>query len=307
MDIFEQKAIKPMLIAQQKEPFNSKEWLYELKWDGIRCVSYLSKKETDLRNKRNMKLLPKFPELAQINKQIREKCILDGEIAVLKNGVPDFYEVQKRTLLTDPFKIELAYSQFPASFIAFDIIYYKGEDITNLPLLERKNMLNEVVEESSHIAISRYIEDKGIELYAAADDKRLEGVVAKRKDSKYYFDKKTNDWVKFKRMADEDYIICGYIQKGPRSNTLILGKYRGDSLIYKGSVSFGVKLDFLQYYKIEKLNFSPFTLTPTGNEDVIWLKPVLVCTVEYMPNTKNALRQAVYKGIREDILAKECQ
>lgn len=307
MDIFEGKAIKPMLIAEQQEPFDSEDWLYELKWDGVRCISFLNNTETDLRNKRSMRLLSKFPELAQINEQINSKCILDGEIAVLKHGVPDFYEVQKRTILTDPFKIELAYTQYPASFIAFDIIYYKGKDITKLPLLERKMLLNEVVKENSRIAVSRYIENKGIDLYKLADAKKLEGVVAKKKDSKYYYDKRSKDWIKFKRMSDEDYIICGYVRKGTRNNTLILGQYREDRLVYKGSVSFGVKLDFLQEYKLNRLDYSPFTLTPSGNDDVIWLEPILVCTVEYMPNTKNALRQAVYKGIRDDVVARECQ
>lgn len=307
MDLFEQKDIHPMLIYEMKEPFNSEDWIYELKLDGIRCIAYLDNKETDLRNKRNLRLISKFPELKTINERVKDKCILDGELIVLKNSVPDFYEVQRRVMLTDSFKIQLQYSKYPASFVAYDILYYKGKDITELPLMERKQILSNVVNENNHIAVSRYVDEKGIELYQMADQQLLEGVVAKRKESKYYFDKRSKDWIKFKRMSEEDFIICGYKQKENHSSTLILGKYRGDILLYKGSVTFGVKLDFLQEYRPKILNHSPFNLTPIHDNDITWVEPVLVCTVEYMPNTKNTLRQPVYKGIRDDIQAIECQ
>ncbi|WP_304508204.1 ATP dependent DNA ligase [Anaerotignum sp.] len=126
-------------------------------------------------------------------------------------------------------------------------------------------------------------------------------------DSKYYFDKRTKDWIKFKRMADEEFVICGYIQKDNGMNTLVLGQYSKERLIYRGHVTLGVKLDFLQDHKCNRMDFSPFTLTPSGNEGVVWLEPSLVGVVEYMPNTKDSLRQAVFKGVRDDIEAKECK
>lgn len=308
MDLFEQKAINPMLISEMKAPFNSSDWLYELKLDGIRCIAYLDFTGTDLRNKKNMKLLPRFPELKTINKQIKEKCILDGELIIQKNGVPDFYELQRRTMLTDSFKIQLANSKYPASFVAYDIIYYKNKIVTDLPLLKRKELLNSVVIENASIAISRYIEERGIELYKVADEQKLEGVVAKRKDSKYFFDKRSKDWIKFKRMADEDFVICGIIEKHPMS-TLLLGQYKDDKLIYKGNVSFGVKHNFIIENQNLIINYSPFTLASADieNDDVTWLEPKLVCVVEYMPNTKNSLRQPVFKGLRDDVSPFDCQ
>lgn len=304
MDIFDEKNIKPMLIKEMTEPFNSNDWLYELKLDGIRCIAYLDNTKTDLRNKRNMNLLPKFTELNMIHKQIKEKCILDGELIVLRNGVPDFYELQRRTLLSDSFKIQLAYSKLPASFVAYDIIYYKDKDVTEMPLIERKTILQEVLKENKSIAISRFIEEKGIELFNIADQQKLEGVVAKRKQSKYYFDKRTNDWIKFKRMADEDFVICGYVQS---KNTLILGQYKGNDLIHQGSVNYGVKHDFLKSYKCKISHNSPFNISPSIHDEVTWLEPTIVCVVKYMPNTKESLRQPVFKGIREDVLPEECQ
>jgi DNA ligase D-like protein (predicted ligase) len=305
MDLFEQKGIKPMLISDLKEPFNSADWLYELKLDGIRCLTYLDHKGTDLRNKRNMNLTPKFPELQTIHQSVKTKCILDGELLVLKNGVPDFYELQRRVMMSDFFKIQLAYSKYPASYVAYDLIYYNDIEVIDLPLIERKHILQDIIMENSHLAVSRYIENNGVELYHLAEQQKLEGVVAKKKDSKYYFDKRSKDWLKFKRLVDEDFVVCGYVQNESKSYSLILGQYKGDTLVYKGSVTFGVKLDFLE--KCKRIESSPFTLTPTGYDEVIWLEPSMVCVVEYMPNTKDALRQPVFKGIRDDVMPRDCK
>ncbi|RDU22494.1 ATP-dependent DNA ligase [Anaerosacchariphilus polymeriproducens] len=304
MDLFEQKDIKPMLISEMMKPFNSPEWIYELKLDGLRCIAYLDHETTELRNKRNMRLLPKFPELHELHKHAKSKCILDGELVVMKEGVPDFYELQRRTMLTDTFKMQLSFSKYPAGFVAYDILYMDNREITDLPLIERKSYLESVIQEHRQLAVSRYIKEKGIELFQLADEQKLEGVVAKQANSKYYFDKRTKDWIKFKRMADEEFVICGY---KPGNNTLVLGQYKGDMLVYKGSVSFGVKSDFINQYNCKRIGVSPFNYAPAESDEVIWLEPNLVCIVEYMPNTKDALRQPVFKGIRTDVMPKECQ
>lgn len=306
MDLFDKKAIKPMLISKQVPAFNSSDYIYELKQDGIRCINYVDENSIDLRNKRDMILTSKFPELSEIYENVKGKAILDGELIVLKNGVPDFYELQRRVMLTDSFKIQLAAKKLPASYVAYDIIYHDGKEVTELPLLERKLLLNSIIEESKRIAISRYIREFGIELYNLTCEQELEGVVAKEINSKYFFDKRSKDWLKIKRMADEDFVICGYILK-ESSNTLVLGQYDGNSLIYKGNVTLGVKLDFIEEYDCKRVNESPFTNSPEWSEKVEWLKPELVCVVEYMPNTKDRLRQAVFKGIRDDVMPYDCK
>lgn len=146
MDIFDIKGIQPMLIFNQQMQFNHTDWIYELKLDGIRCIAYLNDKEKDLRNKRNLSLLPRFPELRDINHQVKMKCILDGEIISLNHkGVPDFYQLQRRTTLTDQFKIQHASLRQPASFVTYDILYCNDRDVICRPLMERKNMLSEEV------------------------------------------------------------------------------------------------------------------------------------------------------------------
>ena len=244
-----------------------------MKLDGFRCLAYIDYGMVDLRNKRNIRMLPRFPELKEISKNVGGRCILDGEIVVLTNGVPDFYRLQKRTLLTDKFKIEMEASR--------------------------------LVNEDSRIAVSRYVEGSGTALYMAAEASKLEGVVAKRKDSFYLMGKRTKDWIKFKRMADEDFVVAGYIKKGGHMYSLVLAKYKGNTLIFRGYVTSGVTKEAIDTLEVTGKN--PFLLMPIGEHGVIWVKTNHVCVVEYMPNLINSLRQPVFKGFRDDVLPKEVQ
>lgn len=307
MDIFDEKNISPMLISEMQDPFDSEDYIYEIKWDGIRCVSYLDESTTDMRNKRNKLMIPIFPELEDLYKQVKVKCILDHELLVLKNGVPDFYEVQKRALMTNPFKIKLSSEKYPASIIAYDILYYKDKDITDLPITERKKYLQDVVIENKLISVSMYIENNGIMLFNLVKDKGLEGIVAKRKNSLYWQGKKSKDWIKCKVMSTEDCIICGYIPKANNMTSLVLGQYDADTLIYRGHVTLGASLRILNQHKYKVIDYSPFGYVPEGNNDAVWLAPELVCIVESMPTEKDSFRQPVFKGIRDDKTALECK
>lgn len=305
MGIFDEKNISPMLIAQMQEPFNNDDWIYELKLDGCRCIGYFDQSGTCLRNKRNMELLSRFPELKELHHSVAVRTVLDGELVVLSDGVPDFFELQRRTLLTDRFKIEMAAARHPASFVAYDCLYGGGRSIMGRPLLERKELLQTSVRENGRIAISRYIPTDGIGLFRAAAEKELEGVVAKRSGSLYYPGRRTKDWIKFKRMADEEFVVCGYIRKNAKTFSIILGKYHKGAYLYKGHVTLGVTKAAIS--QLKESSIMPFTAIPTGagNESAIWVYPDQVCTVEYMPNTKNSLRQAVFKGFRTDMIPED--
>lgn len=205
MNLFDTKIIKPMLIGSEKQASNDTNYINELKLDGIRCIAYLSKEEVDLRNKRNDKLLFRYPELSKINTQLKcQNLILDGELVVLKDNKTDFYEMQKRSLMSNKFKIELESKKNPISFVAFDILFKDNEQLTDLELIKRKEILNNCIEESERLSISRFLDGKGIELYNLAEENGLEGIVSKKKSSKYFFDKRTKDWIKSKCYKDEE-------------------------------------------------------------------------------------------------------
>lgn len=307
MDIFDDKSASPMLIAEMQEPFDSADYIYELKLDGERCLAYLDKNGTHLQNKRKLILNPRFPELNDINKSVKTRCILDGEITVLVDGKPDFSQVQRRALMSNKFKIQLAADKYPASFTAFDILYYKDRPVIDLPLMERKALLQKMIKsENDRLAISRYIEEQGKALYEAAAKQGLEGAVAKRKDSLYQPGKRTKDWIKFKNLLDDDFVILGYIEKENNVVSLILGQYKVNNLIYKGHVTLGVSREDFKIISRTKTAKPPLD-APKGNENAVWIKPELVCTVKYMEKTSNGgLRQPVYKGLRDDKDPKDC-
>lgn len=307
MDIFDSKSASPMLIAEMQEPFDSPDYIFELKLDGERCLAYLDKNGVHLQNKRKLILNPRFPELSQIHKHIKTRCILDGEITVLVDGKPDFSQVQRRALMSNKFKIQLATDKYPASFTAFDILYYKDHSVIDTPLMKRKALLQKVIKaENDRLALSRYIEEQGKALYDAAAKQGLEGAVAKRKDSLYQLGKRTKDWIKFKNLLDDDFVVLGYIEKENNVVSLVLGQYQESDLVYKGHVTLGVSREDFKIISGAKASKPPFE-PPKGNENAVWIKPDLVCTVKYMEKTSNGgLRQPVYKGLRDDKAPKDC-
>jgi len=308
MDLFECENTKPMLIGEMQDAFDSPDYIYELKLDGERCIAYLDKNVTELRNKRNIKVLSKVPELSNIHKQVKCRCILDGELIVIKDGKPNFYEIQRRSLMSNSFKIQLASSKLPASFTAFDILYYEDHQVTDLPLMERKKLLEKAIKENERISISRYIEESGIEFYQLVKQNELEGIVAKRKDSKYYLGKKTKDWIKIKHLLDDDFVVCGYIFKENAVISIVLGQYMDKKLIYKGHVTLGISTeDFKIIKSIPKRNTQPFNDLPSGNDNAVWIELSLVGIVKFMMKTANgSLRQPVFKGLRNDKLPIDC-
>ena len=207
MDLFDEKHIAPMLIGASGKAFDDERYIYELKFDGERAIVYLDETGTELRNKRNKRMLPVFPELADLHKQVKGKSILDGEYISLVDGKPNFAEVQRRSLMGNDFKIKLAADTYPVSFVAFDILYLNGRDLTGRTLMERKRLLEQIVTPNERIAVSTVFETGGIDLYTLTARQGLEGVVAKRKDSFYIQGKRTKNWIKIKNMQDDDFVV----------------------------------------------------------------------------------------------------
>ena len=300
--MFEDKNIDPMLLYET-EPFDDEDYIYELKLDGIRCIAYIEPKSVVLQNKRHKDVTNIYPELSEIRKCVKNRTILDGELVVLTDGKPNFYVLQKRSLMTDEFKIKLAANKNPVQFVAYDILYYDGNDLTNKPLLERKKILNKAVTEGHGLSVSRYIEKNGIAFFELAKQEQLEGIVAKKKDGLYHLGKRTHDWVKIKVMQDEDLYVCGY-QPDENGNVkdLILGYYDDEGgLKCRGKVYLGV-------YESDRKIIAEFAKKNTVKQpwfdkynNVVWLKPELKGTAHFMQETENGgMRQPVWKGLRFD-------
>lgn len=292
------KNFTPMLIGKESEAFDSDDYIFELKMDGIRCLAFIENKKVDLRNKRNLKLLAKFPEMKDLGQYVRADCILDGELYCFHDGIIDFTMVQKRALLNHPFKIQIESNRSKAVFTAFDILFYKNQDVTNLTLLKRKELLQECVNETRHFNRSRYIFKEGIAFYHKTEELNLEGIVAKRIDSIYQVNTKTQNWIKIKYLKDDDFVIVGYIEK-KQHISLILAQYDQNELVYIGQV-----ITSLQ--NLPKVKHSHIPLFDIKN--AIWFTPYLAARVKFMERYDNgSLRQPVFVDFIYDKDIKDCQ
>ena len=306
-DLFDDRAAAPMLIGESSGPFSDPDWIFELKLDGERCLAYLGDGVTELRNKRGNRLLPKFPELGEIAKQVKKRCILDGELTVFTDGEPSFSELQRRIMLGGGLKAGLAAQRLPACLTVFDILYLDGRRLTSLALSERRLLLEKTVKESERLAVSRYIEGRGEELYELARSRALEGVVGKRMDSAYLMGRRTSEWIKIKYLLDDDFVVCGYIPGDGASAALVLGQYDGAGLRRTGHVTLGTSGEQFKKVLSAARGARPFEQDDPRDSGAVWLEPTLVCTAQFMRRTKTGgLRQPVFKSLRRDKRPKEC-
>ena len=242
-------------------------------------------------------------ELAHLYKCAKKRCILDGELVAFTGGKPDFYAVQRRSLMADGFKIGIASRQKPVQFVAYDILYVGKERITDKPLLYRKEILSQTVAEGYNLSLSRYIEGRGTDFFRLTKEQNLEGIVAKKKDVSYHIGRRTRDWIKIKVMQDEDLLICGY-QSDEEGNVkdLVLGYFDGNGkLKNRGKVYLGVSKEdkkvvqeFAVGNRVQRPWFPQY-------KNIVWIKPELVGTAHFMHETESCtMRQPGFKGIRSD-------
>lgn len=306
-DLFKKREISPMLLYQTT-PFDSEDYIFELKFDGARCIAYLDGQKTDLRNKRNKDINQTFPEFKYIYKNVKQPCILDGELIVMKNGKPDFHALLSRSLKTDKFKIDIASKRNPANFIAYDILQINDKILVDLPLIERKKILQENLIENERISYSRYIEKEGIKFFNLAKEKELEGIIAKQKNSKYYLGKRSKVWQKIKVMHEAYVVICGYIEVDQGGIDLLMGAYNKDNqLIYLGNIHGISKTDREIIIEFSKKNYSKPLFKVNLEKKIFWLKPELVGLIKYMTrNETGRMRQAIFQGLTNEKKAEDC-
>lgn len=280
-------AFTPMLLKEVSKPFNDKNYLYELKFDGIRAIVKVNKKCIKIVNRHNKDITHLFPELASIKDIVKNNCIFDGEIVAMEEGYPSFLKLQHRIHLKDKPKIKYQSIHNPIVFIAFDILY-KDKNLDQLPLIERKKVLDSFKENDSFLK-SRWIEEKGISLYKYVKKVKLEGIVAKKKDSVYEINKRSLSWLKIKNFKKDTFLIGGYQKNKNNSLSLLLGKYINKEFIFVGKVMLSPKRALYErVLKQKKINKSPFK----EEIEAIYIKPTLSCLVSYSEMTQSGhLRQ----------------
>ncbi len=318
------KLYLPMLAKQGCErDLERKDMIFEIKFDGTRAICYVDKKaKTRVRfmNRRGKWIEYRYPELAGIERSVAaESCVLDGEIVVFdKNGKPDFRLLQEREHAEQEIAIRALSKVYPACYVVFDVLEVNGRQITDLGLMERKRILEKIVKDCERIKKSVFTE-RGKELWEFVKSKKLEGVMAKRKNSVYEQGKRSENWLKIKLFSTIDCVIAGYTEgKGSRAGyfgALLLGLWKNGELHYAGRVGTGFNEKTLKLLKreLEKIEtsqcpFSDFDEKPEIRRVAHFVEPKLVAEVKYLEFTKNLkLRAPVFVRVRNDKSEKECR
>ncbi len=289
-----------MLATLIDEPFDSKEWLFEVKWDGFRALAHLNGKKVQLVSRNNLLFNEKFPSIVK-ELQGSQKAILDGEIVVVDSrGKSHFQLLQNYSNLTEGV----------LCYYVFDILYKEGKDLRDLPLIERKEIAKKVVKEiaSPYIRYSDHVIGEGKKLFKEAQKESLEGIIAKKLSSRYE-SARSRSWLKIKTKLRQEFIITGFTDpQGSRKKfgALICAVYDDQKkLVFVGQVGGGFSEAMLDdvYKKLKPLQTKkcPFEMPPKTRGHVTWVKPKLVCEVSFSEWTKqNSLRHPVFQGLRED-------
>jgi bifunctional non-homologous end joining protein LigD len=305
--------VRATLAELGDKPFSSPNWVFEIKWDGVRAIAQIENGKTTLWARSGRDVTLEYPEFKDMAARFRARdAIIDGEIVTLDaDGRSNFHSLQHRLGVQNPSR-QLMQS-VPLDYFAFDVMYADGYDLRRVALVERKDFLQQVLSPNERIHFSEHIPEQGEALYEAARSKGLEGIIAKLKNSTYA-GARTSTWVKLKIVSEVDAVVAGYTEgRGSRRffGALVLGLYEGKELKFIGSV--GTGFDEAKQEKIfdqlerRRTKTSPFAKMPALRENVDWVEPELVARVKYANWTNdNHLRAPVFLSLLTDRAAKDC-
>jgi len=301
------------MLAGSSAPFDSDEHLFEIKWDGIRILAFFGPGVYRLQGRKLTDATGRYPEVVRALERLPGDGILDGEMVVLdEEGRPDFQRVLTRELTSSRDAALLKARQHPVVYIAFDLLYRDGVPLFDRPLVERRRLLSKLLHEPpSPIVESTYVKGRGRALFQEAENRGLEGIVAKRLESRYLCGERSNDWLKIKVRHRTDAIVVGTVRerRTHRVKSLVLGAYEDHRLVWLGNVGSGLDERTVSQLKTEldplKADAPPGFIADASGE-IQWLRPALVVRVEYAELTDDRrLRHPVFIGfVRKD--PKEC-
>lgn len=303
--------IEPMLADSREKPPESDNFLYEVKWDGIRALISLDEGELRIRSRNQHDITAKFPELMIPEEAFRaSSALFDAEIVCLDDGgKPVFKHVIHRLQQTTDGSIERARAKYPVVCYVFDCLYLDGRPIVNEPLVRRRAWLKDAVKRGTPYRVSETVDDGG-ELFKAAAAMGLEGIIAKEKTSTYQPGKRSAQWLKIKTRQTVDCVIVGYTKgKGDRETlfgALQIAVVEDGNLKYVGKVGtgFDAKLmkEIFSNLKKQKQVKRPIKEKPLDESSTTWIEPKLVCEVQYASLTKDKmLREPVFVRMRLDL------
>ncbi|WP_260262715.1 non-homologous end-joining DNA ligase [Elizabethkingia occulta] len=289
-----------MLCKSAENPFDNELWAFEIKWDGYRAIADLRNRDQKLYSRNSVDFSAKFKNVMSSLIAQEHEMILDGEIVAYdESGKPNFQALQN---------IEES-PQTTVIYQVFDLLWLNGLSTEHLEYQQRKELLKRALKQDEFIQYHDYIKESGMEFFKLIKDMQLEGIIAKKLDSLYYEDTRSNEWLKIKVMQTDELIIGGFTHpKGNRKyfGSLILGKYVKGELKFCGHTGTGFSTETLRkvHQKLKPLIIedSPFKKTPLTNDTPTWVKPLLIAEIKYSKLTNDRLyRHPVFLRLREDL------
>ena len=300
--------IEPMECAPVTKLLDGPDWTYEVKLDGYRAIGVKTRREAVLYSRNHKNFNKRFPQIAQALGDLPLDTVIDGEVVALDDsGRPDFHALQH---------FQAAASRI--RYFVFDLLIFKGRDLTSLTLSERRKVLATVKLRTQWIRVSEQFNISAVDMLAAVRHQQLEGVVAKRQTSVYEAGKRSGSWVKLRINRGQEFVIGGYFPGPHGFDSLIVGYYRGEDLVYVARVRNGfVPASRRQVFERIRGLVSPTMpfvnlpdthksrwgdeLTAEKMKECVWLRPEAVAQIEFLEWTgADRLRHSKFVGLRED-------
>jgi bifunctional non-homologous end joining protein LigD len=308
------KEVSVTLAKISDRPFSDPNWLFEIKWDGIRTIAFVNNGTVRLSSRSKRDVTAEYPELQNLSRYLRSgTVVLDGEIVTLdENGRSDFQKLQNRFGVSNP--SQKLIGEVPLTYYLFDVLYCNGFDVRSAPLLQRKELLRRILRGGDGVRYSEHQLEKGKQLYSAAVEKGLEGIVGKEIESPYTGNR-TSSWLKFKIVNELDAVVVGWT--APRRTrqyfgALVLALYDDKKelqFIGSAGTGFDQKTQKSLLAQLEKLKVahSPLRVPPKLREHVDWVRPEMVAQIKFANWTEDDhLRAPVFLGIRKDRAPQDC-
>jgi bifunctional non-homologous end joining protein LigD len=304
--------VEPMLATAVTKPPDGAQWIYEIKWDGVRALCQLHKGKLRIYSRRGNQVDRQYPEMKALPSAIQAKdAWLDGEICALDHeGRTQFNMIQPR-IGANASAVPRLIESTPVTLFLFDVLYLDGYDLRGSALEDRRKLLESVFTPADHIQLSKIFEADGEQMFEAARQMGLEGIVAKDRHSPYA-GTRSKKWLKIKVLNEQEFVIAGYME-GEREyfGSLILGLYENGELRHVGQVGTGFDGKMMKYIfdRMQPLvtKTSPFKNKPKL-KGVTWLKPELVSEIRFLERTpEGMLRAPVFVGLRDDKTAADAE